>query len=57
MLILIKVIYLFYDKLDKKLSFILMLMMAGLHIFNGYYSLVTPLGMALATIMLPFKFC
>lgn len=57
MLILIKVIYLFYDKLDKKLSFMLMLMMASLHTFTGYYSLVTPLGMALATIMLPFKFC
>lgn len=50
-----KVIFLLFE-IDKKLSFLLMFMIAGLHTLTGYYSLGTPLGMAFATIILPFKF-
>ena len=31
--------------------------MASLHVLTGYYSLITPLGMALLTVFSPFKFC
>ncbi len=31
--------------------------MASLHALTGYYSLITPFGMVLITILSPFKFC
>lgn len=44
------------QKLDKtKLS--LMIISTGLlHCLSGYYSILTPIGMAVLTIMAPFKF-
>lgn len=44
-------------KIDKQKMAILFSSVALLHTLQGYYSMGTPLGMAIITILSPFKFC
>ncbi len=43
--------------LDRAKAITILTLMASLHALTGYYSIITPFGMALLTILSPFKFC
>lgn len=41
---------------DPKMTIFMLSLMAAFHSLTGFYSLITPLGMALTTLFLPLKF-